>query len=209
MTRSIEDMRRPALEVVDLPTDKLDPNPANPNRIPDAMQEALRAEIDRGFVQPVVVRPEGGRWRIHDGEHRWRILRDRGDKTVPCVIDAPGEAEGDMRMLTMNQLRGRFAPAKLAKWLAELQDEIGEDELRRRLGMGPDEYAATVDLAEIPDDLGDKVRAMLAKEIANAPEVLRFRFGPRQLPTVEGAVAKLTEDGKSRAEALLTILEAA
>lgn len=208
MSESIESLKeRPPLEVVDLPTDKLDPDPMNPNRVGGKLMAALRRDIEeRGFVQPVVVRPvKGGRYVIVDGEHRWRVLSEQGAKAVPCVIDDASEDEARMRMLALNRLRGSFNPVELARTLRDLAGQMSESELIERLGMDEEEFDTAI--AELDEDeLGEKLSALLAAEEAEAPQAMRFRVGPRQKREVERAVEALVAEGKTRAESLLAIL---
>jgi len=207
LAESIESLRRATLEVVDLPVDALEPDPANPNVVPPALLKALARDIsENGFVQPVVVRPKGSKYVIEDGEHRWRVLRDAGSDTVPCVIDDGDESEGRMRLLTMNHLRGSFNAVRLARVLAYLAEHLDEAELQERLGMDEEQWEAALALKDVPEDLDEQLAAVLEAEEASAPEVLRWRFGPRQATTVERALEAKTAQGMTRAEALIAIL---
>lgn len=168
-----------SLDVVDIPHHHIDPDPDNPNRMPDSQLRALREEIkERGFVQPVLVRlvdpdPENPRYRIVDGEHRWRILGELGMETVPCVIEDGDETDAQIRMLTMNRLRGRFVPIKLAYLLADLAETVPESELQRRLALDSGELRNYLDLAgymnppEPPHPSGNKER-----DLDNSVEVV-------------------------------------
>jgi ParB/RepB/Spo0J family partition protein len=206
LAESIESLRRTSIEVVDLPTLKLDPDPANPNRVPEKLMDALRRDVlKRGFVQPVLVRPNGDRYTIIDGEHRWRVLRSLESEVTPCVIDEGDDDAARMRMLTMNKLRGRFAPVKLANILADLAKELNEEELRERLGMDEEELEAALQLQGSEDAEARLARA-IAREEATAPVVMRWRMGPRQAQEVEAAINRLAAEKGSRAEALIALL---
>lgn len=135
------------------------PDPSNPNTMPEHMLRALADEIRlRGFVQPLLVRevaddPDGVRYRIVDGEQRWRVLGQLGAETVPCVVEGLGEDDARVRMLTMNRLRGRFVPLRLAHLLADLSQEVGESETAGRLALSRDElrgYLATAGVEPEP-----------------------------------------------------------
>jgi ParB/RepB/Spo0J family partition protein len=130
------------MKIVNIPLNKIGPDPDNPNQMDDATLDALLAEIeDRGFVQPLLVRKveissanPAIQYRIVDGEHRWRVLGQLGADTIPCVIDSD-EVNPKLRMLTMNQLRGTFVPIKMAHLLADLRTRIPEKEIQERLAM--------------------------------------------------------------------------
>lgn len=210
MAESVESMQHPEpLEVVELPVDALSPDEVNPNRVRESLMEAMRRDIEQhGFVVPVVVRPlKGDTYRIVDGEHRWRILKALGRETIPCVVDDVGETEGHMRLLTMNQLRGTFDPEKLRDEIVKLASKMDADELQERLGMVPEEYDSLLSLKGAGAEMDENLRKLLEREDKDAPEVLRFRLGPRQAKTVENVINQLTAAGKTKIEALIELLE--
>lgn len=209
MSDSIESMQRPPLEDVLLPADDLHPDPMNPNHLSDRRMAALKRDIEQGsFFRPVVVRPrEGGGYTITDGEHRWVILRQLGEKKIPCVIDDAGDTEGRIRNLTLNMLHGKPDPVREANLLVELASGIGEEELRAAIGMDEEEYVDVVALQDAGVDLDAAMAKALEREDADAPEVLRWKLGPRQAQQLERALDDLAGESMSRAEALIKILE--
>lgn len=212
MAESIDSMRRESLAVSDVPTDLIEPDPANPNTVSDDLMEALRRDIvDRGFVQPVLIRPAPGkedRYLIVDGEHRWRVLKEAGAETIPSVIDIAGEDDGRLRMLTMNRLRGEFVPVRMAGILARLAAEMDEEELTQRLGMPDEEYTAVMAAESVGDDVNERLAAALQRESDNAPEVLTWKFPPEKAATVEAAIVEgMVAGAKTRADAMIDLLK--
>lgn len=199
MAESIESLGRQTTVVVDLKTDSIVPDPMNPNALNSEVMDALKADIlENGFVQPILVRPHEGKYRCIDGEHRWRVLSEAGAETVPCIIDDAGEDDARLRLMSMNRLRGEFEPVALAKVLANLSDTVGEEELRRRLGMDETEYedaiAGTIEVPEIETE-------------QTAPEIMTWRFGLPEYEVVEAALQSQIEAGaESRAEAMIALL---
>ena len=80
-------------DVLDVPTDSIEPNPNQPRRIFEgvAMEELKQSIAQHGILEPLVVRPlQGGRYQIVIGERRWRCARDLGLPTVsrrPLLCD--------------------------------------------------------------------------------------------------------------------------
>lgn len=198
-------MRRQGVEVVEIPTDRIEPDPTNPNEMTGSVLEALAEDIrTKGFVQPVVVRPSGDTYLIVDGEHRWRVLADLGIETVPCVIDDRPEDDARLRMVTMNRLRGKPAPEKYAGVLAGLSDEIGEEAVAEALAMEGDEMAE----AMAPNPVED-IEDHAVEEVAAEPVVLRWRMDPKAAESVEAALeARQVAGAATRADALIELLEA-
>lgn len=132
-------MPDPTMKIEDIEHELIHPAKDNPNEMDTATMKALRSDIENnGFVQPVLVRPdpEGeGTYEIVDGEHRWRVLGEMGLASVPCVVTEADDTDAAIRRITMNRLRGQFVPVRLAHLLADLNQRIPEDEIRRRLAM--------------------------------------------------------------------------
>src|SRR5262245_37328044 len=68
--------------------DEIDPNPVQPRRVfePERLQELANSIRANGVIQPIVVRPNGGRYQLVAGERRWRAAKLAGQETVPIVI---------------------------------------------------------------------------------------------------------------------------
>src|SRR5689334_7916044 len=63
-----------------LPVGEIEANPDQPRRRFDdaAMAELADSIAARGLIQPIVVRPRGGRYQIVAGERRWRAAQRAG-----------------------------------------------------------------------------------------------------------------------------------
>ncbi len=135
------------LSITELRTDLLEPNPWNPNRMTEAIRRklALNLKCD-GFVAPLLVRKLGDRYQIVNGEHRWRIARELGYQTVPCVVLADLD-DRRARILTvnLNELGGDPVPVLLAKLLHELEEETPLSELASVLPYDESEIQDKID----------------------------------------------------------------
>ncbi len=196
--KSVEALRHPTLEIVQIEIDDIQPNPRNPNELSEDKMETLKRDIrEFGFKQPILVRERSGpldggpAYELIDGEHRWRALRELAAETVPAVVIAAGDDDADLATISMNLLRGEFIPIKLALLLADLNKRIPEDELGRRLGMDGAEIKDNLRLAAFTDDLPAKVREARDYEERSAPEILRFVMPKRDAEVVERVIASL------------------
>src|SRR6266403_213921 len=65
--------------------DEVDPNPVQPRRIfePERLKELATSIQAMGIIQPIVVRPSGGRYQLVAGERRWRAAKLAGLETIP------------------------------------------------------------------------------------------------------------------------------
>lgn len=219
MAKSLEDLRHVELEVQTLQIDLIDPNPRNPNELPEDKMETLKRDIrEHGFKQPILVRekvmhhevgeaPSGQqRYEIIDGEHRWRALRELAAETIPAVVVSPDtDDEAALAMVSMNNLRGEFIPIKLALLLADLNQRIPEDELARRLGMDSAAIKDSLSLASFTDALPEKVRESVEREEREAPEVIQFVLMKRDHEVVERVIGHLVAETGDRAKALVKL----
>lgn len=114
------------LVIVQIACDLIDPNPWNPNRMNEVVEQAERESIERfGFVDPVTVRnhPEAeGRYQIIDGEHRWRIASEAGYTEIPAVILDVTDDEAKKLTIVLNETRGEADVVLLGQLLSDLKD---------------------------------------------------------------------------------------
>lgn len=113
-----------------IPIDKIVPNPEQPRRVFDEDEMAqLAASIKaRGVIQPIVVE-EGadGVYVLHDGERRWRASILAGRYVVPAVVtpslNGGGGRDRLLRALVANVQRADLNPIEIAVSLKRLRDE--------------------------------------------------------------------------------------
>lgn len=194
------------METADIPLSAIDLDPLNPNEMSDETMDALREEMRRGFLQPVVVqRGDDDRYRMVDGEHRYLIVQEEGFESIPAVIIGGDEDEGHIRMLTTNRLRGQLVPIKVAFMLADLAMRIPEGELRRRLGMDEAEYEDTLRLTSFTDDVSDRIRSDVQREAKEAPRSMTFVVNDRDAKVIGRCVERAREGRLDMGQALAKI----
>lgn len=157
----MERLEAKALEVVELPLEKIHKNAYNPNVMSERAFEAVRESIlEHGFIAPATVRnhPKNkGEYEIVDSEHRYKTLLalqgETPDETwhpsvvrllelgvMPCVnLGTIPDHQAKRLTVTLNETRGKADTVDLAKLLAGLSDELSPEELRRGLPFGSDE----------------------------------------------------------------------
>jgi ParB-like chromosome segregation protein Spo0J len=147
------------------------------------------------------ITPEGGvRFRIIDGEHRWRVLGHLGAETVPCVVDDTTATDAEVRMLTMNRLRGEFVPIRLAHLLADLAQRVDRSEIQSRLAMKPSELTELL-------NMGDYVKPVSQKPPApppSAPKAPTKQISVAATPDQADMIRRLTSfDENEQADMIL------
>jgi len=156
---------RPAPSGADreLPIDQIEPNPQQPRtRIdPATLAELAESIRQNGVVQPILVRPRGGRFQIVAGERRWRASREAGLERVPVQVrEVPDDKLLELALVE-NIQREELTPLEEARAYVRLQEELGltQDDVARRVGRDRTTIANTVRLLRAPTG----VRALLEK----------------------------------------------
>lgn len=134
------------MPVQDIELHLVSPNDWNPNEQTPRQYAAERESLIKyGFVVPVIVRPQGDRFQLIDGEHRYNAmheftheapakmhpqLRDLVEaKRIPAVVLDVSDAEAKKLTMTFNETRGQANLAKRAALLSELSAEMDMPDL--------------------------------------------------------------------------------
>jgi ParB family chromosome partitioning protein len=151
---------------VELPIDRISPNPYQPRKVmdPDKLQDLADSIRLHGLVQPLIVTRDRDedRYLLIAGERRWRAAAMAGFTAVPVVVREA--APQDMLELAIieNVVRADLGPLEEATSFRQLIDEFGlsQSEVATRVGRSRAAVANTLRLLNAPD----QVQAALASE---------------------------------------------
>lgn len=171
-----------------VPMDLVRPSGTNPRREMGDLQALARSIEATGGqpVCPIVVVPDGGIYRIVDGERRWRAMRELGAERVDCVVvdgyDDADElvammatddklrlsdeerARGTQRMLRLDVPEGRAAGA-----LGSTEERVRR--ARRVVREAPEQASMGVLLAAADESFSEEERRrVLSRPNAAAAE---------------------------------------
>jgi ParB family chromosome partitioning protein len=187
--------------------DRLEPNPVQPRAVMGEarLQELADSIRESGIVQPIVVRPHGGRFQIIAGERRWRAAQRAGLAKVPVAVrEVPDDRLLELAIVE-NVQREELTPIEEAAAYQKLQDDLGltQEQVAQKVGRDRATVANTMRLLRLPRELRDLVgdgrlsaghgRALLAldtaeDQIALGREAARKGLSVRE---VEARVAHL------------------
>jgi ParB family chromosome partitioning protein len=146
---------------LDLPVDRLAPNPYQPRRSinPVALDELVASIRESGVVQPILVRPLGDRYQIVAGERRWRAAQKLGLATIPGVVREVTDDRLLELALIENIQRQELSPLEEAAAFRRLQDELRltQEDIARRVGRDRSTVANTVRLLRLPRQVQDLI----------------------------------------------------
>lgn len=140
-----------------LPVGSIVPNPFQPRR--EFAEEELEALVDsireNGLLQPIVVRPGGGRdaaWELVAGERRWRAVGRLGWPDVPAVVREVDDRTLLVLALVENLQRSELSALDEAAGYQQLADEFGlsQQQIAEAVGRDRSTVANTLRLLQLP-----------------------------------------------------------
>jgi ParB family chromosome partitioning protein len=151
---------------VELPIDRIAPNPYQPRKVmdPDKLQDLADSIRLHGLVQPLIVTMDRGtdRYLLIAGERRWRAASMAGLALVPVVVrDAVPQEMLELAIIE-NVVRADLGPLEEASSFRQLIDEFGlsQSDVATRVGRSRAAVANTLRLLNAPD----QVQAALGSE---------------------------------------------
>jgi ParB/RepB/Spo0J family partition protein len=147
---------------MDVPIEKLRPNPWNVNFLTEEKREKLRLEMAKygtRAVEPLTVREKDGYYEIVNGEQRWSIAKELGWKTIPIEVRNFSDEEAKRLCLGYNMLRGRVDWFKLA----EMMKKDSEKKVDPREVYGDLLSREEIDVILALNDLDAKARRLLQR----------------------------------------------
>jgi ParB family transcriptional regulator, chromosome partitioning protein len=152
----------PGRTLLALPVEAIERNPNQPRkRFEEAKLEELAASIrEHGIVEPILVRKDGGRYRILAGERRWRAAQRAGLKEVPAVLREASDREAFELALVENLQRADLNAIEEAEAYEVLLEEHGltQEKIAERVGKERSTVANALRLLKLPSDVRDLVR---------------------------------------------------
>jgi len=182
-----QDGRTPLRNTYRIELDLIEPDPNQPRRYFDqqALEELAASIRARDIKQPLTVRwePDTGKYRIIDGERRYRAAALAGLQDVPCLL-----AEADSRDTLIDQIvhnwqRADLRPYETADALVRLKNEFTMTlaEIAQLTGKSIGEVGKLVALVEkVVQEVQERVR-----ELGNASLTKRHLYTLSQLPPNE------------------------
>lgn len=149
-----------ALDVIYVNVDAIIPNSYNPNRQSDKEFELLTKSMEEdGFTQPIVVvkhPDQDGKYRIVDGEHRWRCATNLGYVEVPIVVTPMTFEQAKIATLRHNRARGSEDMELTAEVLRDLQEMGAGDWAQESLMMDDVEMNKLLEDVPVSEALGEE-----------------------------------------------------
>lgn len=125
-----------------------------------AMAELAESIKEAGVLQPIVVVPEEGYYKIIIGERRWRAAQRAGLKKVPVLVrHIPKESQLEVSLIE-NLQREELNPIEIAFAYQRLMNELGytHQDLAEKIGQDRTSVTNLLRLLKLPQEIQDDLR---------------------------------------------------
>ncbi len=142
--------------VVQIPIDRIQPNPQQPRtNIDEAGLEELADSIrEHGIIQPLIISadPNSDQYFLVAGERRWRAAKIAGLRVVP-VIERSVSEQGQLELaLIENVQRADLTPLEMAEAYHQLSENFSltHEQIAERVGKSRASVSNTLRLLNLP-----------------------------------------------------------
>lgn len=150
-----------ATRLKNIQPEKIERNPENPRlyfRDPGMNKLAESVDEAGGVLVPVYVYPDPkkrDRYRLIDGERRWKTALRLGLRTIPCIVrDGPPEpAQNIVEMFNIHQVREGWEEMPTARALREVMRRKGTtdpDDLKHLTGLSKEQISRYLLILDLP-----------------------------------------------------------
>lgn len=171
----------PSERIQNLDVSLIDANPDQPRQHfdPEALNELAGSIKQHGILQPLVVSPEGSRYRIIAGERRWRAAKLAGLKQVPAIVRTAKELEQLELAIIENVQRVDLSSLEQAVSIERLHQQFSTpyETIAKRLGKAHSTVVNIVRLLQLPDVAKSALEAHDISE-GHARQILALKKQP-------------------------------
>jgi ParB family chromosome partitioning protein len=135
-----------------LPLESVFPNPNQPRKYfdPVALEELAASIKERGVMEPIIVRPQNGKYEIVAGERRYRASMLAGMPDIPAVIREMTDEEAMADSLLENFQREDLTVMEKARAIEGLLQMMTAEKCARSLGCSTTTLRRYMDLLDLP-----------------------------------------------------------
>ncbi|HPW18479.1 MAG TPA: ParB/RepB/Spo0J family partition protein [Candidatus Aminicenantes bacterium] len=154
----LKDERFAELDIEDIKPNPLQPRTKFDDKTIDELAQSIR---ETGIVQPVIVTPEAGHYKIVVGERRWRAAQKAGLRKVPVLVrNIPRDRELEVSLIE-NIHREELNALEIAHAFQRLVDELGyaQHELAGKVGKDRSSVANYLRILKLPQEIQDRLGA--------------------------------------------------
>jgi ParB family chromosome partitioning protein len=170
----------------------LDPNPGQPRQVMGDLSELMASVAEKGIIEPLIVRPRGGRFQIIAGERRYHAAVQVGLRELPVIIREADEAEMMELALVENLQRKDLTPFEEAEALQQLAQKCRytHEDMARKLGKSRTAITESLSLVNMPEDVRNICRLADITSKSTLLQIVRQGDPQKMLALLEQMVSK-------------------
>jgi len=197
----VEQLARPGGVAIGrlVPIEDLMANPHQPRQAMGDLSELVASVREKGVLEPILVRPMGGRFQIIAGERRYRAAMEAGLAEIPCVVREASDAE-IMELALVENLQRRdlsaFEEADGLRVLAETY-KYTHEVMAEKLGKSRSSITETLSLTAMPEDVRQICRLADIHSKSLLLQIVRQGNARKMVALIE----RLQKEGSTRREA--------
>jgi ParB family chromosome partitioning protein len=175
-----------------IPIDLLDPNPDQPRQVMGDLSELIASVCEKGIIEPLIVRPRGGRYQIIAGERRYHAAVHAGLREVPAIERIVNDAEVLELALIENLQRKDLTPFEESEALQQLAQRCHytHEDMARKLGKSRTAVTESLALSSMPDEVRNLCRLADITSKSTLLQIVRQATPQKMLALVEKLVAQ-------------------
>ena len=188
-----------------VPIEDLMANPHQPRQAMGDLSELVASVREKGVIEPILVRPMGGRFQIIAGERRYRAAMEAGLAEVPCVVREASDAEVMELALIENLQRRDLSPFEEADGLRVLAEtyQYTHESMAEKLGKSRSSITEMLSLTAMPEEVRQMCRLADIHSKSLLLQIVRQGDTRKMMALIE----RLQKEGATRSEARRIVRE--
>jgi ParB family chromosome partitioning protein len=203
----VEQLARPGGVAIGrlVPIEDLMANPHQPRQNVGDLTELVASVREKGVIEPILVRPMGGRFQIIAGERRYRAAMEAGLAEIPCIVREADDAEV-MELALIENLQRRdlsaFEEADGLRALAETYKYTHES-MAEKLGKSRSSITEMLSLTAMPEEVRQICRLADIHSKSLLLQIVRQGEARKMVALIE----RLQKEGSTRSDARRIVRE--
>jgi ParB family chromosome partitioning protein len=182
--------------------EQVDPNPNQPRQVMGDLSELIASIVEKGILEPLVVRQRGDRFQIIAGERRYQAAVQAGLRDLPAVVRDVDDSEMLEIALIENLQRKDLTPFEEAEAMHVLAQKCAytHEMLARKLGKSRTAVTETLTLYGMPDEVKNLCRLADISSKSLLLQIVR-QADPQKMVAL---IDQITEQGGTTRQELRT-----
>ncbi len=155
-------------QVIQIPTNQLEPNPLQPRGIisPESVSELVESIREHGILEPLIIAKTPAGYQIIAGERRWRAARILKLSYVPAIVKETTPQQMLEMAIVENVQRRDLNPIERAKAFLRLKDEfnLNHEQIAKKVSKSIPYVINVLKLLILPDAIKDGLLSGLITE---------------------------------------------